>query len=300
MDVAGKAALDAVELSDRAARGFRVVELHLTSRTARMAPGDARKLVGVFGLEVCSVHAPPGVSLGALQGASAREEVALAARVADAVMPPGVPRRVVVHLGPDLPLGTPFGVWRFARAWAVRQAVRDLAVVVRSVRLEGGPLAVCVENHAWCWLDGRKVFPPAGRLPEDFGALAGLAAEAGVGGNLGFCLDVCHALSACAATGGVVRFGDFVREMGPRLSLVHFSGVRGLGACRADHGLPVGEGDAGMVRAVLRALARAGFSGPVVAEVLEPDSRLAPRMEATARFLERLIGEPNTCRVAAS
>jgi sugar phosphate isomerase/epimerase len=289
VDVAGKAALDPVELSDRAVRGFRLVELHLTSRTARMSPGQARELVGASGLEVCSVHAPPGVSLGASPGACGTEEVVLAVRVADAVMPPGVPRRVVVHLGPDLPLGTPFGVWRFARAWAVRQAACDLAAVARSVRPRGGPLAVCVENHVWCWLDGRKVFPPAGRLPEDFAVLAQLAAEAGVGENLGFCLDVCHALSACAATGGVVGFGDFVREMGPRLSLVHFSGVRGLGACRADHGLPLGERDAGVARSVLRALARAGFSGPVVAEVLEPDSRFAPGMEATARFLESLV-----------
>lgn len=300
VDVASKAALDPVELSDRAARGFRLVELHLSSEMARIPPRDARDMVERAGLRVCSVHAPPGVSLGAPHGAVVKEEVVLAARLADAVIPCGLPRRVVVHLGPDLPLGAPFRVWSFARAWAIRKAACDLAAAARLARLENGPLLVCVENHAWCWLDGRKVFPPAGRLPEDFGVLAELVAEAGIGESLGFCLDICHALSACAATDGVVGLTDFVRQMSPQLSLVHFSGIRGLGACRADHGLPLGEADVNMATAVLRALGRVGFSGPVVAEVLEPDSRFAPGMEATARFLESLFRRLNVCRVAAS
>lgn len=74
---------------------------------------------------------------------------------------------------------------------------------------------------------------------------------------------------------------DFLAAMGLRLAVVHLCGARGLAAARANHGLPLGEGDLGLLRGLARCLSRAGFSGPVV---LEPDPRFAPGMERTARW----------------
>lgn len=85
---------------------------------------------------------------------------------------------------------------------------------------------------------------------------------------------------------------DFVAAMGPRLALVHLCGARGLAAARADHGLPLGEGDLGLLRGLARRLSAAGFSGPVVCEVLEPDPCCAPGMERTARWWDFVVGSP--------
>lgn len=136
-------------------------------------------------------------------GDGVRAQLALVARLADAVVPAGAVRRVVVHPGPDLPLGLPLRVRLLARSWTLRRAARDLAALGRSVTLEGGPILWCVENHVWCWLEGCQEHAAAGRFPGEFEALAALAEEEGVGECLGFCLDVCHALSVTFATGGM-------------------------------------------------------------------------------------------------
>lgn len=64
MFAAGKVALDPVQLADRAARGFRAVELHLTPASLGVPPACAARLLARFGLDAVSVHAPRGVCLG--------------------------------------------------------------------------------------------------------------------------------------------------------------------------------------------------------------------------------------------
>ena len=129
------------------------------------------------------------------------------------------------------------------------------------------PIPLLIENTA----GGTNAMA---RTPDAIGRLwdavtAGISADDGDDGEVGFCLDTCHAYSAGLDLSGVV---DKVKAITGRIGLVHCNNSRdGFGSSRDRHAnLTTGTIDPELILGVVRAA-----GAPAVCETPDTDGSLA-------------------------
>ncbi len=317
----GKAALNAEQLSDRACRGQRQVEIHTNEGDLDRSPRQAQKLLAQHGIRAVSVHAPIHAHLGNLDRAVERQAVnwAMATAVlADGIMPPGEVRLVPIHLAPttsvrELAAGGNRAV-RDRRRRELEIVTESAMWLAENCHLSRGPVRFCLENHALFepgyWDPATPRFAHtfcSGRFLGEFAFLAHAVCSQAPEERLGFTLDVCHAMSALAgarlmkATGerfalvlpedleGALTLEDWFAVMGPWLSVVHVSKAVGLAGDPGQHGTPLRDTDIDLALQVCDCLTRVGFAGPVVLEIQEPNAGKAEGTTLTAEVLKRAI-----------
>src|SRR5205807_10187005 len=126
------------------------------------------------------------------------------------------------------------------------------------------PLPMLIENTAGGDGAMARTLDAIGRLWD---AVAGAAGDDG--GDIGFCLDTCHASSAGIELGDVV---DRIKAITGRIDLVHCNNSRDeFGSARDRHAnFPAGTIDPALLLAVVRAA-----GAPVICETPDDDGSLA-------------------------